>query len=206
MGICLGRELQPQSGSRIAVSSDLRKDRVIIRRVAHYGHVLVILGRTAQHRRSADVDILDRLVHRHPFAGDRLTEGIEIHTHHVDELDAVLPQRFQVVRIVAASQQAAVHLGMERLDTSVADLREPRHIADVDHLHAAFSQQFHRTAGGDHLPAELSSPRANSTTPVLSLTLINALILLIYIGNHIFQYTISDDLNTESESRLFAVQ
>ena len=50
------------------------------------------------------------------------------------------------------------------------------------------------------------SPRANSTTPVLSLTLINALILLIYIGNHIFQYTISDDLNTESESRLFAVQ
>ena len=50
------------------------------------------------------------------------------------------------------------------------------------------------------------SPRANSTTPVLSLTLINALILLIYIGNHIFQYTISDDLNTESESRLFADQ
>ena len=156
MGICLGRELQPQSGSRIAVSPNLRKDRVIIRRVAHYGHVLVVLGRTAQHRRSADVDILDRLVHRHPFAGDRLTEGIEIHAHHVDELDAVLPQRFQVVRIVAASQQAAVHLGMERLDTSVADLREPRHIADVDHLHAAFSQQFHRTAGGDHLPAELS--------------------------------------------------
>ena len=56
--------------------------------------------------------------------------------------------------IVAAGQQATVHFGMEGLDAAVADLREARHVADVDHLDAALPQQFHRAARGDDLPPE----------------------------------------------------
>ena len=58
--------------------------------------------------------------------------------------------------IVAARQQAAMHLGMERLDASVADFGESRHIADIYHLDAAVAQQVHRTARGDYLPALLT--------------------------------------------------
>ena len=62
----------------------------------------------------------------------------------------------QVLGIVAARQQTAVHLGMEGLDPSVADFGKSRHIADIQHFNTAVAQQFHGAARSDHLPAQFA--------------------------------------------------
>ena len=101
---------------------------------------------------------LDGVLHLHVGFGDGLTEGIEVDADHVDEFNAVLLERRHVRRVVAAGQQTAVHLGMERLHAAVADFRETRHVADVDYLHTALAEQLHGAARGDDLPAEAPQP------------------------------------------------
>ena len=154
MGVGLGRELEAGLLFGVAAATDLVKHLRIVGRVADDRDVGPVLGSRAQHRRTADVDVLDGVLHLHVGPGDRLAERVEVHADHVDELDAVLAERLQVLGIVAAGQQAAVYFGMEGLDAAVADLREARHVADVDHLDAALPQQFHRAARGDDLPPE----------------------------------------------------
>ena len=158
MGVGFGRELQTRRLLGIAAGADLREDLPVVRRIAHHRHVGPVLGRRTQHRRSADVDVLDGVLHLHAGFGDRLPEGIEVHAHQVDEADAVLLQGLQVLRIVAARQQPAVHLRVQGLHASVADFGKSRHVADIDHLDAALAQQFHRAARGDHLPAQRPQP------------------------------------------------
>ncbi len=112
VGICLCRELQTGFDRGVSRGFDLADDTVVIGRIAHYRHVLIVLRRASQHRRAADIDILYGVLHRNVGFGDRLAERIEVHAHHVDELDAVLFQSLQVALVVAARQQTAVHLGM----------------------------------------------------------------------------------------------
>ena len=158
MRIGFGRELQARGLFGIAAGANLVQNRVIVRGVAHHRHVGPVLGRRAKHRRSADVDVLDGVLHLHAGFRNRLPERIKVHTDHVDELDMIILQGFQVLRIVAAGQQSAVHVGMQGLHAAVADLGESRHVADVDYLHAAVGQELHRTARGDHLPAQSPQP------------------------------------------------
>ncbi len=154
VGIGLGREAQARFALGGAVRTQLGHDARIVRGVAHHRDVGPVFRRTAQHRRTADVDVLDGLLHLHSGFGDGLAERVEVHAHQVDVRDAVVAQRLHVGRIVAAGQQAAVHRGVQRLHAAVANLRKSGDVADVQCLHAAVAQKFHRTARGDHLPAE----------------------------------------------------
>ena len=156
MGVGLGRELQPRSPIGIARNAYFAQNLRIIVGVAHHRHVGPVLGRRTQHRGAPDVDVLDGVLHLHAGFGNRFAERVEVDADHVDEPDAVLLQRPQMLGIVAARQQTAVHLGMEGLDPSVADFGESRHLADVQHFNTAVAQQFHRSARGDHLPAQLA--------------------------------------------------
>ena len=154
MRIGFGRELQARGLLGVAAGADFVENLRIVRRVADHRHIGPVLGRRTQHRGTADIDILDGVLHLHVGLRDRLPERIEVHADHVDKLDIVLLQRLQVFRIVAAGQQAAVHVGVQGLDAAVADFGKSRHVADVDNLDTAVGQQFHRAARGDHLPAQ----------------------------------------------------
>ena len=154
MRISLGRKGQTGLLQRIAMSLDLVQNLRIVLGVANHRHVSPILGCRTQHRRTANVDILDCLLDRHTLLLNRLTEGIEIHADHVDKLDLILLEGLQVALIVTTSQQTAMHLRVERLDTTITNLREARYIADIDHLNTLLFEEFHRTARGDHLPAQ----------------------------------------------------
>jgi hypothetical protein len=70
----------------------------------------VVLGRRAQHRRAADVDVLDRVFVACSRARGRLRERVEVDDQQVDGLDAVARgQRWRpCVRQVAPAEQAAV--------------------------------------------------------------------------------------------------
>ena len=153
MGISLGAQLQTRLLLRVAFRLNLTQDAVIIAWIANDRHVIPVLRCRAQHRRTADIDLLDSLRHSRSLFGNRLTERIEIDAHKVDQLNAVLSQSRHVRRFVTTRQKSAMHFRMQGLDAAVADLRKTRYFADADGLHAALFQQFLRTAGGDDLPS-----------------------------------------------------
>ena len=106
----------------------------------------------------ADVDVLER--ERQPrtrLAGDG-QERVQVRDDDVDRAQTVPCQLLEVAGIVAQRQDAAVHGGMQRLDSPAEHLRESGdllHAADVD---ARFAQQTFSSAGREELDAECFEP------------------------------------------------
>jgi hypothetical protein len=130
-----------------------------------------ILGGGADHGWSADVDVLDQFFERDTGLGGSFFEGVEIHHDHVDRLDAMLGHGGGVRGILAAVQNAAVHLGMQRLDAAVEHFRETGEFGDIFDGDAGVAQKLGCASGGNEFDAVAESWRAKSTRPVLSVTL-----------------------------------
>ena len=121
-GIGAGGEALAQRQIRRAVGFERRQ---------HLGHVLrcradrdvgVVLRRRANHRRPANVDVLD--AGREVAAGgDRLLERVEAHVEQVDAADAVLGHSARVLGRIPHAQEAAMDDRMQRLDPPVHHLR-----------------------------------------------------------------------------------
>ena len=74
--------------------------------------------------------------------------------------------------IGAHGEDAAGDLGVHGLDAAVEHLGKAGDVGDVLHGDAGFAEQLGGAAGRDQLGAQrASSARANSTMPVLSVTL-----------------------------------
>ena len=145
----------PRRGRQLAGLLELGQDGVVAGRLHHDGHEPVVLRRRADHRRPADVDVLDRLVLGHVAARDRALERIEVHADEVDRLDRALAQRLGVVGVVAHCEQRRVQVGMKRLDPPIQDLREPGQVLDRPHLDASLLDRGEGAAGRDDLDALL---------------------------------------------------
>ena len=130
----------------------------VIGRVGDNRHTGVVLGRGTHHGRAADVDILDGVCQCHACLGDRRCKGVEIHAHQIDGGNVVLCQGGQVFRQVAAGEDAAMHLGVQGLDTPVEHFREAGVIADLRHCQTRIAQQPGRAAGGQQFHALCSQP------------------------------------------------
>ena len=135
-------------------SLELLQDRVVGLRLDHDRGEVEVLRRRADHRRAADVDVLDHLVLVDAAAGRGLLERVEVHAHEVDELDLVLLRRDHVRRVVAAREQAGVELRVQRLDAPAHDLREAREVVDRADLEPGRLERLGGAAGGDELDAE----------------------------------------------------
>src|SRR4029079_6993216 len=94
----------------------------------------VVLRGGADHRRAADVDVLDDLLVTGAEAAGGALERVEVHADKVDELDVVLRGLAQVLGVVAPGEETGVELGMERLDAAVHDLREAGEVLDAPDL------------------------------------------------------------------------
>ncbi len=129
-----GERLARRRGQRAAGHPQLVEHRVVGLGARDDRGEGVVLGRGADHRRAADVDVLDdlRLTDAAPRHG-RL-ERIEVDAHEVDLLDVVLGQRRDVLGIGAHGQQARVQARMQRLDAAVHHLRKPGEVLDRAHL------------------------------------------------------------------------
>ena len=101
-----------------------------------------------------------------PLPRDRGLERIEIHHHQLEGEDAVLGQRLHVLGIVVPAEDAAVDLGMERLEPAVHHFGEAGVVGDVadrDALAlqvlsgAAGAEDFH--AGGGQSAGEIGQPQ-----------------------------------------------
>ena len=118
----------------------LIQDLTVIGRIANHDHIFVIFCRRAQHRRTADVDIFNRIFKRALIFCDGLLEGIEVDYHHIDGGYAVRGQRLHVRSEISASKNAAVYSGVQGLDTSIEHFGEARVIRYLGHFKAILGQ------------------------------------------------------------------
>ncbi len=129
-------------------------DGRIVGRGSDDSNVVKILSGGADHGRSADVDVLDQLFKSHARFGGGFFEGIEIHDHHVDRLNAVLGDGSGVGGILAAVQNAPVNFGMQRLHAAVEHFGEASEVGDVFDGDEGIAKKLGRASGGDEFDAE----------------------------------------------------
>ena len=124
----------------------------VVVRIDDHRDAGVVLGGRADHRRPADVDVLDAVGERGALRHGRL-ERIEIDHQQIDGRDAVRVCSGRVLGIVADGQKAAVHLGMQRLEPAVHHLGKAGVLGHVLHGEAGVLQRLGGAAGGEDLHA-----------------------------------------------------
>ena len=125
-----GEFLAQAEPERAAVRFDRVRHPVVIGRIGDDADIGVVLGRRTDHRRPADIDVLD---HGGVIAarGAHVLEGIEIDHRQIDGADIVGFHRGGVFGVVADRQQAAMHTGMQRLHPAIHDFRKAGQFRDV---------------------------------------------------------------------------
>ena len=144
-----GQLLAARKRNAVACRHVLQHARVV-GRIDDDGHALMILGGGADHRRPADIDVLDRV-----FVGAiRLRHGggewIQIHDQQIDRLDAV---RLHDVLVDVTAEQTAVNLRMQRLHAAVHDFRKTGVRRDLRHRNPVLPEQRGRSARGKNRDA-----------------------------------------------------
>ena len=135
---------------RAAVGRHLLEQARVVGDVDDHGDVGVVLGGGADHRRPADVDVLDHLVERRG-ATQRVLERVKVDDQQIDRRDAVGDHRRLMGGLAADRQQAAVDARMQRLQPAVHHLGKSGQLGDVDDLEAGFRQRRGGAAGRDQL-------------------------------------------------------
>ncbi len=134
-GIGLGGEAAAQRPrGRATVGGELVEHALVVGGFDDDGDIVMVLRGGADHRRAADVDVLDAVVIG-LAGGDRRLERVEVDDEQVDRRDAMAEHRGLVLGMRADGEQAAMHLGMQRLDAAVHHLREAgqlRHVLDLE--------------------------------------------------------------------------
>ena len=156
MSICLSREHKPCFGFGVTTLADFSEHEFVVVGVAHNAHRGEVLGSRAQHRRATDVDILHSLLHSYALFGDGSLKGIEVYADHIDGLYAVLGKSRHMLFLIPTSQQTTVHLGVQGLNSALANLGKARNIADVRNLQSTCAKCRQSTTRGDNLPTHLN--------------------------------------------------
>ena len=113
----------PISGGETRVVQ-LFRNPAVVGRVADHGDGGEVLRCRAKHGGTANVDVFEGVGEGGFGVGDGLLEGVEVGDDNVYRVDVVAGQFFQVGRIVAPGEEAAVDAGMQGLDAAFQNLRE----------------------------------------------------------------------------------
>ncbi len=132
-----------------AFDAQFVEHRAVVLGIHDDADAVVVLGGGPDHRRPANVDHLDRRFR---------AEWVEAGDHEIDRDDAVLVQLSQVLGFGTIGEDAAVNLGVQRLDTPPEHLGRTRDRGDVGVGDALLGQELRRVAAGDQLPAESDEP------------------------------------------------
>ena len=156
VGERLGGEALPRRRGEAAFGlAELVEHGVVAGGAHDRGGEGAVLGSGPDHRRAADVDVLDDLVVGDAARGGGPLKRIQVHAHEIDELDLLLLGGDEVLRVVADGKQAGVELGMKRLDPAVHDLREAGEITNRTDTDAGVLQLASGAARGDDLDPEI---------------------------------------------------
>ena len=128
---------------------NLISDPAVVGGIDHHGDALVVFRSAAEHRRAADVDVLDGVLKSDVRLGHSLLERVEVYDDEIDRPDAVFGGGGGVFVIFAQEKQAAMDHRVQRLDATVEHLGETGVVAQVLHLDAALAQRPGGAAGRD---------------------------------------------------------
>mmetsp|Transcript_89375 Transcript_89375/g.236341 ORF Transcript_89375/g.236341 Transcript_89375/m.236341 type:complete len:549 (+) Transcript_89375:284-1930(+) len=165
---CSGLVLAEAVAGAAALRCHLLDDPSVLRRARHDRHRGIVLRRRPDHRRPADVDVLDAGSKVVRVLGDGFVERVQVDHDQVDTADTVLLHLLLVLLVAARSQQAAVHLRVQRLDAAVEDLWGAGVVRHVLHSAAEFPELSSRAAGGEHVDA----PRGEELAQLLKSSLV----------------------------------
>ena len=121
---------------------------------SNHRHVLVILGRGADHRRAADIDVLDDLFEVRILARSHLFKFVQVHHDHIDGGNIMRGERCHVLRLRPHGEHAAGHSRMDRLHAAVEHFREARQFGDILHGQPGILQRARRSSGGDQFDSQ----------------------------------------------------
>ena len=144
------------------------RDPAIVAGVDHDDDVGEVLGRRTDHRRTANVDVLQGHIQRGIGTADRLDERIKIAHYEVDRTETVLGQLRGMVGQVAPRKDAGVDRRMQRLYTPIQHLREPRQVRHLLHRQTRVPERLVGPAGTHQADARF----AQSTGEVLDAGLV----------------------------------
>ncbi len=151
VGERLGRQRAPLGEGEAAPAE--RGDHIDVPgRVDHHGHARVVLRGRADHRRPADVDLLDDLVGT-GARGHRRGERVEVDRDQLEGLDAELGELGEVVGLAGVGQDPGVHPRVQGLDPALEALGEAGELLDGGHRDAGGRDRRCGGPGGHDLDA-----------------------------------------------------
>ena len=129
--------------------AQLIEHRRVLARIGQHRHIFPVLGRAAHHGWAADVDVLDGVFQRATRLGHGGFKRVEVDHQQVDGVNAVGLQGGHVLGHIAARQQAAMHLGVQRLHAAIQHLWETGDLGHLFDRQALLCQQFGGAARGN---------------------------------------------------------
>ena len=167
-GECLGGQTRAQRQRQQSPGpAQCAEHLLVVGRVDDHGRKGAVLGGRADHRRPADVDVLDDLRRVGVAARDGLLEGVQVHAHQIDLLDLLLGRGLQVGVLVATGEQPRIEAWMKRLDAPLHDLGEAGELLDRAHGHAGAGELARRASRGDDLHAQTLQAAGEVDDPAL---------------------------------------
>ena len=137
-------------GERGAATGDRRQEVVVLLGAGHHGGEGMVLGRCPHEARPADVDQFDRFASRAVGPGDGRLEGIQVHDHGVEGVDAVGGEHGAVVGAIMPREHAGEDPRVERLHPAVEDLGKGSDRRDILDLEPMAREGGARAAGAHH--------------------------------------------------------
>ena len=155
----VGGQLLAQLRRDLAALAQVGQQGVVVLRTADRRGPREVAGGRAQEGRPADLDALHGLVERHQLRADLGRERGDVDDHQVDQPDAVLGQLGQLLRPVAAGQDAGVDRRVEGLDLAAGQRRDVRQDGDRGDLHPLGGERLARAVRGVDLDAQAQQLR-----------------------------------------------
>ena len=125
---------------------EFREQRRIVGWIDDHADIAPVFRRRSHHGRTADVDVLDRVLERAAGLRHGFAERIEIDHDEIDGRNRMLFQRRAMSAVVTPREDAAVHFRMQRLHPAVEHFREARVVADLDDRQPRLGERLCRAA------------------------------------------------------------
>src|SRR5215210_9342999 len=129
-------------------------------------HSPEVLRGGPQHRGSSDVYLFDSLL-LGSAAGDALFEWIKVDADQVYRAYILLDELLYVVGVSEVGEDAAVDLGVQRLDPPAENLGRARHLGDGDDLDSGLRERPRGPPGRDDLEPHPGEPPREVLDPPL---------------------------------------
>ena len=114
----------------------------------------VIFRSGANHRRAANVDILNCRCKRDILFRHSCFKRIEVGYHQIDGGDAVRIRFNAMFGIIPLREEPAMNFRMERLDSTIKQLRKTSVVRDINRVNPGITEMSLRATGGqDFYPA-----------------------------------------------------